>query len=145
MQTPEVAKRLKSGEWQAEEQAKNVLAQGPDTAVCESRNKLAIAQTKFRSTIHKLTYPLKTPSCGMFLASLSGPPLIRLDLSSNRGCPRKRKGIKGYRQERNGVLLSAFLWGGKVIISKNIFTLAKYSRIEVRYARLDLGVLALYA
>ena len=62
---------------QAEEQAKNVLAQGPDTAVCESRNKLAIAQTKFRSTIHKLTYPLKTPSCGMFLASLSAPPLTR--------------------------------------------------------------------
>lgn len=29
LQTPEVAKRLKSGEWQAEEQAKNVLAQGP--------------------------------------------------------------------------------------------------------------------
>ena len=27
--------------------------------------------------IHKLTYPLKTPSCGMFLASLSAPPLTR--------------------------------------------------------------------
>ena len=66
-----------TSEWQFEEQAKNVLAQGPDTAVCESRNKLAIAQTKFRSTIHKLTYPLKTPSCGMFLASLSAPPLTR--------------------------------------------------------------------
>ena len=36
-------------------EAKNVLAQGPDTAVCESRNKLAVAQTKFRSAIHKLS------------------------------------------------------------------------------------------
>lgn len=77
LQTPEVAKRLKSGEWQAEEQAKNVLAQGPAGYFLSGWS-----QTRYRSDISsafppRSSLPLKTPSCGMFLASLSAPPLTR--------------------------------------------------------------------